>query len=108
MLDVFILFHSFHVMFDYLVYCLQFGDEGTNNYFRLVTYVGMTSSCSHMPSAASEKKRLRSWYAVIADKCAFPRTDSYAVTAVRLECLFVRNSDNAEYNVQMQVGGSLL
>ncbi|VDM81805.1 unnamed protein product [Strongylus vulgaris] len=43
----------------------------------------MSSSCSHMPSAASEKKRLRSWYAVIADKCAFPRTDSYAVTAVR-------------------------
>ncbi|KAL6736055.1 hypothetical protein Aduo_006445 [Ancylostoma duodenale] len=62
----------------------------------------MTSSCSHMPSAASEKKRLRSWYAVIADKCAFPRTDSYAVTAVRLECLFVRNSVTTEYNMQMQ------
>ncbi|XGW07398.1 hypothetical protein V3C99_010519 [Haemonchus contortus] len=37
-----------------------------------------------MPSAPAEKKRLRSWYAVIADKCAFPRTDSYAVTAVTM------------------------
>ncbi|KAK5971189.1 hypothetical protein GCK32_011132 [Trichostrongylus colubriformis] len=44
----------------------------------------MSSSCVHMPSAPSEKKRLRSWYAVIADKCAFPRTDSYAVTAVTM------------------------
>ncbi|KAK6029457.1 ubiquitinyl hydrolase 1 [Ostertagia ostertagi] len=41
----------------------------------------MSSSCIHMPSTPGEKKRLRSWYAVIADKCAFPRTDSYAVTA---------------------------
>ncbi|VDO31645.1 unnamed protein product [Haemonchus placei] len=44
----------------------------------------MSSSCVHMPSAPAEKKRLRSWYAVIADKCAFPRTDSYAVTAVTM------------------------
>ncbi|PIO59723.1 DnaJ domain protein, partial [Teladorsagia circumcincta] len=43
--------------------------------------VAMSSSCIHMPSAPGEKKRLRSWYAVIADKCAFPKTDSYAVTA---------------------------
>uniref|UniRef100_A0A1I7XA66 ubiquitinyl hydrolase 1 n=1 Tax=Heterorhabditis bacteriophora TaxID=37862 RepID=A0A1I7XA66_HETBA len=44
----------------------------------------MSSSCPHMPIQPSDKKRLRSWYAVIADKCAFPRTDNYAVAAISM------------------------
>ncbi|KAK6034630.1 hypothetical protein COOONC_27866 [Cooperia oncophora] len=61
---------------------LSTSTSGENS--RVVGIIAMSSSCIHMPSAPGEKKRLRSWYAVIADKCAFPRTDSYAVTAVTM------------------------